>query len=100
MYDDEEQAKSAYPKWEEKWFIGDFKKWPEADFVPSDPNDEYRFECIQTSDKAPISCNYLQRHKQLISFVLVNFDGKVMTFAQLNGILKAVDERLNKIDVK
>lgn len=101
IYPDEEQAKTAYPKWEEEQFKGSRQEWSGADFLPSDPTDDYKFECVQlSSDKSSISCRYLQRHKQLISFVLVNLDGKAMTFAQLNAILKAVDDRLNQIELK
>jgi hypothetical protein len=101
IYPDEEQAKTAYPKWEEEWFKGLLLKQPEVNFVPSDPNDQYRFECDQIfSDKSLFGCLYLQQHKRFISFVLVNLDGKAMTFAQLNTILKAVDDRLNQIELK
>jgi len=101
IYPDEEQAKSAYSKWEEEWFKGAWKKWPGADFAPSDLNDEYRFECLNPGFEKPlISCNYLQRHKRFVSFILTNFNDQTMTFAQLNAILKAVDDRLNQIELK
>jgi hypothetical protein len=101
IYPDEEQAKTAYPQWEDEWFKGSWQKWPEAKFTPSDSKDQYRFECLQAPfDKSLTSCNYLQRHERLISFVLVNFRENVMTFTQFNDILKAVDERLNKIELK
>ena len=100
IYPDEEQAKTAYPKWEEKWFKGQYVKVTDADFVPSNPNDTYRFECVPLPSESLFSCNYLQLHKRLISFVLVDVDGKSITFAQLNTILKAVDDRLNKIELK
>src|SRR6266478_990868 len=45
IYPDEEQAKAAYPKWEDEWFKGALQKWPGADFMPSDPKDQFRFEC-------------------------------------------------------
>ena len=102
IYADEDQAKNAYPKWEEEWFKGAWQKWPGADFVPSDPSDVYRFECQDPgfTEQPIISCNYLQRHKRFISFVLVNFNDKSMTFLQLNAVLKAVDDRLNQIELK
>ena len=100
-YSNEDQAKIGYPKWEADTFDGDWNEWEGANFVPSDPNDQYRFECLQVlSDTSVVSCRYLQRHNQIISYVLVNLDGEAMTLSQLNEILGVLDVRLNEVVVK
>jgi hypothetical protein len=101
FYVDEEAAKSAYPKWEDDWFV-DTQKWTDADFVPSNPSDDYRYECTvaPVPDKTILSCRYLQRHKQFISFILVNFDKDVVAFHKLNDILKSIDNKLNQISLE
>ena len=101
-YSDEEQARIGYSEWEKDTFSDGFlQTWEEADFSPSDPRDQYRFECEQIlSDASIFSCVYLQRHNQIISDILVNLDGKAMTFAQLNEILGVLDKRLNEVNVE
>ena len=94
---EDEQAKIAYPKWEKEEF-NSTQKWIGADFIPSDPQDDYRFEGVQVlSDKSIISCSYLQRHQKFIAYVLVTFDDDIVTFAKLNNILKIIDDRLNQV---
>ena len=96
IYPDEKQAEVAYPQWKAYWFIAPWN-FPGANFVPSDPNDQYIYECQQVlQDKSIISCRFLQRHNQFIVFVLTNIDGKAMTVAQLNQILGVLDKRLNE----
>ncbi len=97
IYPDEATAKTVYPQWEDEWFKA-MEKWPNAEFVPSDPNDEYRFECRQDFPQV-VACSYLQQHNQFIVFILVNLDGKAMTFAQMNQILGVLDKRLNTTSV-
>jgi hypothetical protein len=38
----------------------------------------------------------LQRHRQVISFILVNIDGKAITFDQMSNILVTIDNRLQE----
>jgi hypothetical protein len=74
--------------------------WSDANFIPSDLNDDYKFECQQIlSDKSIISCSYLQRHKLLISDVLITFDNRFVTFADINKMLSSVDEKLNSVNI-
>ena len=99
-YPTEEKAKEAYPIWEDDVFSGVWHPWPDANFLPLNPDDLSRFECQQIlSDTSIIGCNYLQLHGQFISYVLVNLDSKVMTFEQLNEILEILDRRLNEVSL-
>ena len=96
IYPDEKQAEVAYPQWEAYWF-GGLWNYPGANFVPSDPHDQYIYKCQQIlQDKSIISCSFLQRHNQFIVSVLATIDGKAMTVAQLNQLLGVLDKRLNE----
>ena len=99
-YETEDDARDAYPKWENDVFSEAWEPWDGADFSPSDPNDLSRFECFQLSTNSPIiDCDYLQLHGRFISLVLVNLDSKSMTFEQLNEILGILDKRLNEVSI-
>ena len=98
IYSDEDQSKIGYQKWEADWFNSTTKPWPGATFSPSDQSDQSRFECLQLSPMDPLlSCAYLQRHKKIISFVLVTIDNSDFTFTELNSILDILDKRLNEV---
>jgi hypothetical protein len=99
IYPDEESAKNAYKELETREFQV-LEVWPGANFIPSDLNDDYKFECQQIlSDKSIISCSYLQRHKLLISDVLITFDNDFVSFADINKMLRSVDGKLNSVDM-
>jgi len=97
IYPDQARAQNGYLEWEKKWFsVGE--KWPGTEFTPQDSNDEYRYECIQIFlDKSIISCTFLQKHNELVVLILVNIDGKEITFSQFNEVLRVLDERLNNV---
>ena len=96
IYPDEKQAEAAYPQWEDYSF-GGLWNYSGAEFVPSDPNDQYEYKCQQIlQDKSIIGCRFLQRHNQFIVYVSATIDGKAMTLAQLNQILGVLDKRLNE----
>lgn len=99
-YQIEMEAKEAYSNWENDVFSGKWDYFEEANFVPSNPNDLYRFECQQIfSDTSIIYCSYLQQHGRFISHVSVNLDPEFMSFEQLNEILEILDKRLNEISI-
>ncbi len=97
IYPDQVGAQNGYLEWEKKWFsVGE--KWPGTEFTPQDPNDEYRYECVQIFlDKSIISCTFLQKHNELVVLILINIDDQAITFSQFNEILRVLDERLNKV---
>ena len=101
FYPDETHAKAAFPQLYATWFPSAWGKWPGANFIPSNPKDQYRFVCQNQEFADPIlTCISLQMHKQFISLVDANMNPQSLTLAQLDGVLKAVDDRLNKIEFK
>jgi hypothetical protein len=95
IHSDQIRAQKAYLEWEKKWFSVT-KKWAGTEFNPLVPNDEYRYECLQIFSDI-VSCRFLQKHNELVVLILVNVDDKAMTLGQFNGVLRALDERLNKV---
>ncbi len=94
-YSDEEQARLGYSKYEEEWFsVG--QDWPGAEFTPLDSSDKYRYACLHIFSEI-LSCTFLQRHNNIITLILVNFDDQAMTMTQFNEILKVLDTRLNTV---
>lgn len=90
-------AQDEYSTQENEWF-STTKKWEGAEFTPVNSKDDYRYECVQIfMDKSIVSCSFLQRHNEIVILILVNVDGELITFAQLNEILRVLDERLNLI---
>jgi hypothetical protein len=98
LFSDSAQAVEAYSKWENDEF-DTMTPWAEANFVPSDSRDDFRFECEQVLSGIT-SCSYLQRHNQFIVNVYVNINDEVMTFSQLDEVLKILDERLNTVGME
>ena len=93
-------AQNEYSNQEKEWF-STTKKWEGADFSPLSSEDEYRYECVQIfMDRSIVSCRFLQRHNQIVVLILVNVDGELITFTQLNEILRTLDERLNLISLE
>ncbi len=86
IYLNQDKAKLAYQQWEDLWFKST-QPWPEATYSPQDQKDDYRFECLYALPGSSIlSCNYLQRHNNIIGFVKTRFDDKILTFTELNDI--------------
>jgi hypothetical protein len=99
VYPDEELAKKAYPTWETGWFpTSTWTRPADAQFAPMDSKDQVHFACISTTGNLGplLSCRLLQRHKRLISLVLVNIDGKTLTLAQIEEALRRMDERMQR----
>ncbi len=99
VYSSEELAKKAYPAWETEWFpTNTWKRPAEARFAPKDPNDQVRFACVPVSVNLAdvLSCRHLQRHKQIISLILAEIDGKALTLVQLEEALERLDERMQR----
>ncbi len=93
-------AQNEYLNQEKEWF-STTKKWEGAEFSPLSAEDEYRYECVQIfMDRSIVSCSFLQRHNEIVVIILVNVDGELITFAQLNEILRVLDERLNIISLE
>ncbi|HMV96968.1 MAG TPA: hypothetical protein PKE48_11760 [Anaerolineales bacterium] len=93
MYPSEEQTQLGYSEREEKWFsVGEV--WPGTEFTPLNSNDKYRYECVQIFSDI-VDCTFLQGHNNIVVLILVSIDGKTMTMAQFNEILRVLDERLN-----
>ncbi len=96
IYPSEEQAQLGYLEQEKEWFsVG--KEWEGAEFTPQDSNDEYRYVCLQIFSDPILSCTFLQKHNNMVTLILVNFDGQLMTMSQFNEILKVLDKRLNTV---
>lgn len=90
-------AQDEYSSQEKEWF-STTKKWEGTEFTPVNSKDDYRYECVQIfMDKSIVSCGFLQRHNEIVVIILINVDGELITFAQLNEILRVLDERLNLI---
>ncbi len=96
IYAGDEKSKLAYQQWEDLWFKST-QPWPEATYSPQDQNDDYRFECLSFPDDPILSCTYIQRHNNKISFAHINLDNKSLTFTELNDILGILDKRLNEV---
>lgn len=95
IYLNEEKSKLAYQQWEDLWFKST-QPWPEATYSPLNQTDDYRFECLKLPDYYVLSCSYLQRHDNKISFLQINLDNKDLTFTQLNSIVGVLDKRLSE----
>lgn len=94
-YPDEDQARLGYSEYEEEWFsVG--QEWPGAEFTPLDTKDNYRYVCLDVFTEI-LTCRFLQRHNNIVTLILVNFDDKVMNMTQFNEILKVLDTRLNTV---
>jgi len=103
VYPSEQAGKDAYSMWEQKWFPTiTWQRPPEASFEPRDPSDQFRFACINVKINGfPImTCTYLQQHRNLVSLVLVNVDGKAITLEQFEQALKKLDERLQSVNTE
>ena len=97
MFQNETEAKKGYEEWNHEWF-GITQPHPEATYSPLNPEDVYKFECVQLSPESPLfSCEYLQRHSEIISFMHANLTNTHLTFAELNKVLKILDERINTV---
>lgn len=97
LYTSLSAAQNEYLNQEKEWF-STTKKWEGAEFAPLNSDDDYRYECVQIfMDKSIVSCSFLQRHNEIVVIILVNVDGKLIAFSQLNEILRVLDERLNLI---
>lgn len=94
-YQDEEKAQLGYSEYEEEWFsVG--QEWPGAEFTPLGTKDNYRYVCLHIFSEI-LSCRFLQRHNNIVTLILVNFDDQAMTMTQFNEILKVLDKRLNTV---
>jgi hypothetical protein len=98
IYAGEEKSKLAYQQWEDLWFKST-QPWPEATYAPQNQKDDYRFECLSFPDDPILSCEYIQRHNNIIGFAHINFDTKSLGFSELNDILGILDKRLNEVAV-
>ena len=99
VYPGPEAAEFAYSEWEEKWYAGAWQPRLEATFTPSDPGDQFRYECIDViaNGKPKSPCTFLQQHGRLVSLVLVSIDGESITFDEFNDLLQVIDGKLNAI---
>ena len=97
LYTSLSMAQDEYSNQEKEWF-STTEKWEGTEFSPLDSEDDFKYECVQIfMDKSIVSCSFLQRHNEIVVIILVNVDGELITFAQLNEILRVLDERLNVI---
>jgi hypothetical protein len=99
VYSDEPSAESAYRQMEPAEFpVSDWKRPPEATFVPGDSRDQFRFVCLDflVNGSPVLACTSLQQHRNLISLIYVNIDGQGITLTQFEQILKLRDQRLQQ----
>jgi hypothetical protein len=97
IYSNQSQAQKGYEEWNNEWFEST-QPWPEAKYFPLDSKDDYKFECLRLNPESPLlSCRYLQRHNEIISFVRTSLDNTSMTFAELDKVLGVLDERVNTV---
>src|SRR6266496_76105 len=98
LFPNEVEAEKGYEEWNNEWF-NSTQPNPEATYSPLNSEDVHRFECVQLSTESPVfSCSYLQRHGEVISFVLANLTNNTyLTFTELNQVLGILDERVNTV---
>lgn len=100
IYANSSQATDAYEKWNNEWF-NVTSEWQPSNYSPLDQKDDYKFDCLKLSPESPlVGCRYLQRHNEIISFVRVGLDNTTLTFAELDGILGILDERLSTANLE
>jgi hypothetical protein len=99
VYTDEQSAQAAYLDWEKEIFPVD--EWETPDnfqFKPAVAEDLHRFGCMPGffNGKDFIGCSYIQQHNNMISEVLLNLDGKILTLEYAENILANLDARLSQ----
>ena len=99
MYADEQSAQAAYPDWEKELFpVVEWKNPEDFDFKPTDSDDLYRFACMPGyfEGRDYILCRYVQQHKNMISDVLANLDGRFLNLEDVEELLASLDARLSQ----
>ena len=93
-------ASSAYDKWEPRNFnsssIGAQTPWEAPPELPyeSPTADKSRFACHISSITQTTICQFMGQYEEFLVIFYTGFDGKHMTFADLQRILQAIDARM------
>lgn len=95
---DAQSAQLAYPDWEKEFPVENWKAPDDFQFKPVIFGDTYRFGCLpgHFNGQDLLCCRYIQQHKNMISEILFNLDGRHLKMEDVEKTLANLDARLSR----